>query len=121
MVRVADQSDLDRRREARYRTRHWVDGESLDREIDIQGILHDLSVGGCCLNPDQPIPLRTPIEVRCDISGIGLRIRGEVVWAEETGTGVYHGIALTGYESEEDAPFHRLYIQRLARQAEGAA
>jgi len=105
----------DRRREPRYPTRHRVEGESLDRRIGVRGILRDLSVGGCCLNLDRRIPLRTPIEIRCDISGLGLRIRGKVVWVEETGTGVFHGITLTGYVSEEDALFHRLYVGRLAR------
>ena len=114
-------SDSDRRREPRYRTRHRVEGESQDRQNGIQGTLRDLSMGGCCLTLDRRIPTGTAIEIRCDIEGIGLRIRGKVVWAEETGTGVFHGIALTGYVSEEDALFHRLYVGRLARHAPASA
>jgi hypothetical protein len=99
-----------------------VEGKALDRRLGVRGNLRDLSVGGCCLNLEQRLPPGTLIEIRCDINGIGLRIRGRVVWAEAMAAGAFHGIALTGYESEEDALFHRLYIERLGRrQAEGAA
>jgi hypothetical protein len=87
----------------------------VDGRLSLEGDLRDLSVGGCCLHLNRRIPLGAPVEIRCDISGIGVRIRGEVVWAEETATGAFHGVALTGFESEEDALFHRLYVQRLAR------
>jgi len=33
--------------------------------------------------------------------------------------GVFHGIAMAGHESEEDALFHRLYVGRLGRRVEG--
>lgn len=118
---AAETSGSNRRREPRFRAQHRVEGEVPDGEVEIQGRLRDLSVGGCCLTLDRRIPLGTSIDIRCNISGIGLRIRGEVVWAEETTAGVLHGVALTGFDSDEDALFHRLYLQRLSRhQAEGA-
>lgn len=117
---MAKKSGPKRRQFARYSTRHRVEGESLDSGIAFQGTLQDFSVAGCCLHVDRPLPPGTRIELRCDISGLGLRIRGRVVWAEETAAGVSHGIALTGHESDQDALFHRLYLGRLARQAKGA-
>lgn len=115
----AETSGPNRRRDPRFRTQHRVEGEVPEGEI--RGRLRDLSVGGCCLTLDRRIPLGTSIDIRCNISGIGLRIRGQVVWAEETTTGVFHGVTLTGFDSDEDALFHRLYLQRLSRhQAEGA-
>lgn len=87
--------------------------------MEIQGILRDLSAGGCALHADSRIPPGTLIEARCDIIGIGLRICGEVVWAEATAGGFLHGVVFTGFASEEDALFHRLYVERLARR--GAA
>ena len=103
----------------RYPTRHRVEGESLDSGIAFRGTLQDFSAAGCRLCLDRHLPLGARIELRSDISGLGLRLRGEVVWAEETAAGVFHGIALAGPESDEDALFHRLYVGRLARRAEG--
>jgi hypothetical protein len=60
------------------------------------------------------------IELMCDISGIGLRLRGKVVWAKQTGSGALQGVSLAEFPSEEDALFHRLYIGRLARQAQAS-
>jgi hypothetical protein len=57
------------------------------------------------------------IDARCDINGVGLRFRGKVVWAEQTGSGALQGVALADFPSEEDALFHRLYVGRLARRA----
>jgi|GEM_PF-1105208 hypothetical protein len=117
---MAKKSGPERRQFPRYPTRHRVEAEPLDGGIAFRGTLQDLSAAGCCLRLDRPVSLGTQIELRCDIGGLGLRIRGRVVWAEETAAGVFHGIALAGYESEEDALFHRLYLGRLAHQAEGA-
>jgi len=112
---MADSSGPGRRRFPRYPTRHRVEGEALDGGAVFRGTLQDLSAAGCCLRLDRHLPLGTQIELRCDIGGLGLRISGRVVWAEETAAGVFHGIALAGPESEEDALFHRLYVERLGR------
>lgn len=66
---------------------------------------------GCQSNLDTRAPPGTAIEARCDISGVGLGIRGEVVWAESTAGGVLHGVAVTGHASPEDALFYRLYVK----------
>jgi len=106
----------ERRRLPRYSTRHRVEGESLDPRIEFRGILCDLSAEGCELHVDTRIPPGTAIEARCDIRGLGLRIRGEVRWAEAATGGTVHGVVLTGFASEEDALFHRQYVGRLGRQ-----
>jgi hypothetical protein len=93
-----------------------VEGASLDGRLEAQGVLRDLSAGGCGLHLDRHIPPGTKIEVRCDISGLGLKIRGQVVWTEAAAGGVLHGVVLTGFASEEDALFHGLYLKRLAGQ-----
>lgn len=121
MARTGDSPGPDHRREARYPTRHRVEGEPLDGGVAFRGTLQDLSAAGCCLRLDGHVSLGTQIELRCDISGLGLRISGRVVWAEETAAGVFHGIALAGYESDEDALFHRLYVGRLARRQRRSA
>ena len=110
-------SKADRRRAPRYPTRHRVQGESLDGQISVRGILDDFSASGCALRLDAHIPPGTMIEAQCDVSGIGLRIRGKVVWAEQTATGVLQGITFAEFASDEDALFHRLYVHRLARRA----
>lgn len=112
---MANLSGEDRRRLPRYPTRHWVEGESLDPPGSIRGILCDLSADGCRLRLDVSIPPSTTIETKSNISGIGLQLHGKVVWIDQTGQGVLHGIRLTGFGSEEDALFHRLYVRRLAR------
>jgi len=121
MARTGDSPGPNRQREPRYPTRHRVEGASLDGRLETQGVLRDLSAGGCALHLDRHIPPGTKIEAVCDISGLGLKIRGEVVWAEAAAEGVLHGVVLTGFASEEDALFHGLYVKRLARQPrEGA-
>ncbi len=107
--------DLERRVAPRYPTRHQVDGASLDHRLRFRGILHNLSATGCGLHLDRPLPLETPIEFRCNISGIGLAVRGRTVWTAAALGGILHGVAVTGYVSEEDALFHRLYLGHLAR------
>ncbi|MBI4573178.1 MAG: PilZ domain-containing protein [candidate division NC10 bacterium] len=81
----------------RYSTRHRVEGVSLDPRIEFRGILCDLSAEGCGLHLDTRIPPGTAIEARCDIGGVGLRIRGEVRWAEAATGGTFHGVVLTGF------------------------
>jgi len=107
----------DRRRAPRYPTRHRVQGESLDGQFSIRGILDDLSAHGCALHLNTYVPPGTMIDARCDINGVGLRFRGKVVWAERTGSGALQGVALGDFPSEADALFHRLYVGRLARRA----
>lgn len=116
MARTVERSGQERRSVPRYPTRHRVEGVAVDPQIGFRGILCDLSAGGCNLHLDTRMPPGTVIEARCDISGIGLRIRGKVVWAEAAIGGVLHGVLLTGPTSEGDALFHRLYVSRLARQ-----
>ena len=117
MTRTGDSPGPDRRREARYPTRHRVEGVSLDGRLETGGVLRDLSSGGCALHLDRHIPPGTQIEVLCDINGLGLRLRGEVVWSEAAAGGVLHGVVVTGFASEQDALIHRLYVARLARHA----
>ena len=116
MTSSSPSTGLDRRREPRYPTRHRVEGTSQDGRLETRGILRDLSAGGCALHLDRHIPRGTKIEAVCDIGGLGLRLRGEVVWTEAAAGGVLHGVACTGGVSEADALFHDLYIKRLARQ-----
>ena len=116
-----DRPEPSRRGSPRYPTRYPVDGASLDPPAEFRGILCDLSVNGCQLHLDRRIPPGTAIEARCNIEGLGLRIRGEVVWGEAVTGGFLHGVVITGPASEEDALFHRLYIERRARRRhEGA-
>jgi predicted ThiF/HesA family dinucleotide-utilizing enzyme len=63
------------------------------------------------------MPPGTQIEVLCDIIGLGLRLRGEVVWSEVAAGGVLHGVVVNGFASEQDALIHRLHVARLARHA----
>jgi hypothetical protein len=117
MVQGLNTPRTDRRRSPRYPTRHRVRGEALDERISLQGVLDDLSASGCALRLNAYVVPGTMIEAQCDIGGIGLRMRGRVVWAEQTGTGVLLGVAVTEFASDEDALFHRLYLNRLARNA----
>jgi len=104
----------ERRFAPRYPASHLAEGSSPDGQIKFQGLLRDFSATGCRLRLDSPLPLRTAIEVQCDIAGVGLWLRGEVVWATSTADGVHHGIVLTGFGSQGDALFYRLFIRRLA-------
>ena len=119
MALEGDRPGTDRRRDLRYFARLRVEGVSPDGRLETRGILRDLSAGGCVLHLDRHIPRGTAIEVRCDISGIGLAIRGTVVWSEAAAGGVLHGVVVTGFASEADALFHRLYVERLARRWPG--
>ena len=112
-----DNSTTDRRRSPRYPIRLRVQEETLDGRISARGVLGDLSETGCALHLNSYIPPGTMIEAKYDVNGIALRVTGKVVWAEETGRGVFQGISFAEFASEEDALFHRLYIKRLARQA----
>lgn len=76
---MARKSGPERRQFPRYPTRHRVEAESLDGGVVFRGTLQDFSAAGCCLRLDRHLPLGTQIELRCDISGLGLRIRGRVV------------------------------------------
>ena len=65
MARTADSPRPNRRREPRYPTRHRVEGASLDGRLETQGVLRDLSAGGCGLHLDRHIPPGTKIEAVC--------------------------------------------------------
>ena len=110
-------SDVERRQSPRYSIRHQVEGTSQDRRIGFRGILHNLSATGCGLHLDRPLPLGSSIEFRCNINGIGLAVRGSTVWATAALGGILHGVAVTGYGSDQDALFHRLYLNHLARRS----
>lgn len=119
MAGAVDTSGLGSRRLPRYATRHPVEGASLDGRVQFRGTLRELSAEGCQLQLDWEVPPGTSIQARCDISGIALRFRGETVWAKATSHGVFHGVQVTGFASEADALFHRLYVGRLARRRPG--
>ncbi len=109
-------SSLQQRRFTRFPTQHPVQGTTGDLRLGFRGILWDLSQEGCRFQLDSLLPRGTPLEARCNISGLALRLRGEAVWGEATAGGFLHGVAITGFASEADAVFHRLYIDRLARE-----
>ncbi len=109
--------DPERRQSSRYPTRHQVEGASLDRRISFRGILHNLSATGCGLHLDRPLPVDTSIEFRCNVNGIGLAVRGRTVWTAAALGGILHGVLVTGYGSDQDALFHRLYLNHLARRS----
>ncbi len=115
---VGNSSDSERRRLPRYVTRHRVDGVSVSPPLAFRGVLYDLSGSGCCLFLDTLVPPESLIEARCNLHGLGLRLRGVVVWAERLAGGVLHGVMLTGFGSKEDTLLHRLYVGRLGRQAD---
>jgi hypothetical protein len=117
---MVSEAGVERRRSPRFSTDHAIEGASQDQQIGFRGTLCDLSAEGCRLRLDTHIPRGTPIQVRCDISGIGLQIYGEIVWAKPTTGGTLHGVLVTGFPSEEDAQFQRLYVRRLARRTPAA-
>jgi hypothetical protein len=119
MAPEGDRPGTDRRRDLRYPTRLRIEGVSPDGRLETRGILRDLSAGGCALHLDRHIPPGTAIEVRFDISGIGLAILATVVWSEAAAGGVLHGVVVTAFASEADALFHQLYLGRLARRRPG--
>ncbi len=107
-------SGLNRRRFPRFPVRHPVDGSTGVGRLPFRGMLRDLSQEGCRLELDGSLPPGTPIDVRCNINGLGLRLHGETAWVDAPG-GLLHGVAITGFASAADALFHRLYLERLAR------
>jgi hypothetical protein len=109
-------SGLRQRRFPRFPTQHPVEGTTGDRRLGFRGILWDLSQEGCRFQLDSLLPRGTRLEARCNISGLALRLRGETVWGKATAGGFLHGVAIAGFASEADAVFHRLYIDRLARE-----
>ena len=111
----------ERRRHPRYPIQQPVEGATQGALDVFWGVVRDISGEGCGLFLDTHVPPGTPVEVRCNINGIALRLRGQVVWskpkAEGISEGALHGIHLTGFASEEDALFHRVYLARLSRRA----
>lgn len=117
MAHTPEWSGTERRRIPRYPTHHPGEATSPDHPTVIQGTLCDLSVGGCRLRLEKRIPPGKVIEARCDIGGIALRLHGEVVWTQQTGEEVFHGLVLAGFPSEDDARFCLVYVTHLARQS----
>ncbi len=111
-----ESSALQHRRYPRFVTRHPVQATTQDGRLTLPGLLCDLSQEGCGLRLDGRLGPGTPVEVRCDISGLSLCLRGEIVWADPPG-GLHHGVAITGFASEADARFHRQYLERLESEA----
>jgi hypothetical protein len=109
-------SSLRQRRFARFHTQHPVEGTTRDRCLSFRGSLWDLSQEGCRFQFDSLLPQGTALEARCNISGLALRLEEETVWGEAMAGGFLHGVAITGFTSEADAVFHRLYIDHLARE-----
>ncbi len=73
-----------------------------------------MSLSGCRLRLDRHIAQGTPIQAFCDINGIGLQIRGRIIWVKLADGSTLHGVLVTGFPSDEDAQFQRLYLRRLA-------
>ncbi len=104
------------RRFPRFATEDHVQATTQDGRLSLSGHLCDLSQEGCGLRLNGHLWPGTPIEVRCDISGLSLCLRGKIVWADPPG-GLRHGVAITGFPSEADARFHRQYLDRLENEA----
>ncbi len=112
---MGSQPAAERRGSPRFSISHTIEGASLgQRRIDFRGTLCDLSEGGCQLHLDTQVPQGSAIQARCDISGIGLELCGEIVWVKATADGVLHGVHVTGFPSAEDGQFQRVYLRRLA-------
>ncbi|MBI4537753.1 MAG: PilZ domain-containing protein [candidate division NC10 bacterium] len=114
---MTESTDPDRRRSPRFAIRHPVEGTSQDGRIGFRGILHSLSATGCGLHLDRPLSVGAPIEFRCNVNGIGLAIRGRTVWTTAALGGILHGVDVTGFASDQDALFHRLYLNLLSRRS----
>jgi hypothetical protein len=112
---MTDPSNSNRRRSPRYIVRHQVEGTSRNSHTGFRGLVHNLSAEGCGLHLDRPLPLDVPLEFRCNINGIALAVRGKAVWARAALGGILHGISLTGYASDQDALFHKVYLNHLAQ------
>ncbi len=110
----------ERRLAPRYPAEHEAEGTSPNGGIKFRGLLHDLSATGCQLLLDTRLPPGDTIELQCDIAGIGVWLRGEVVWSSPTGQGFNHGVVLTGFGSQGDSLFYRLYIRRIASRQTGS-
>ncbi len=115
---MADRPEAERRNSPRFSTSHPIEGGLLgQQEIQFRGTLCDMSLSGCRLRLDRHIPQGTPIQAFCDINGIGLQIRGKIVWAKPADGWTLHGVLVTGFPSDEDTQFQRLYLRRLAARA----
>lgn len=113
---MSREPSVERRESPRYLARHPVQGTTPDGR-QFQGYVCDMSMRGIRLQLGVQLLPNTPVTARCNIGGIGLRMRGQIVWAKPVGGGTLHGVAVTGFASDEDALFHRLYLARLSRQA----
>ncbi len=112
---MADRPEPERRSSPRFTTFHPIEGGFLgQQEIQFRGTLCDISLLGCRLRLDRHIPQGSPIQAFCDINGIGLQIRGKIVWVKLADGSTLHGVLMTGFPSDEDAQFQRLYLRRLA-------
>ena len=113
---MSREPSVERRQSPRYFARHRVAGTTPDGR-QFEGYVCDLSARGIRLQLGVQLLPNTPVTALCDIGGIGLRMRGQIVWAKPVGGGVLHGVAVTGFASDEDALFHQVYLARLSRQA----
>ncbi len=104
------------RRFPRFLTRSLVQVTPRGERRSLSGVLCDLSEEGCGLRLDEYLGPGTPLEIRCNISGLALCLRGDIVWSDALG-GLFHGVAITGFASKADALFHSQYLNRLARKA----
>ncbi len=111
---MGEESGFQHRRFPRYPTREPAEVTTRERQLQLTGFLCDLSQEGCRLQLDGYLPPRTPIEVRCTISGQALHFRGETVWVNALG-GLLHGVSIRGFTSESDAVLHRMCLDRLAQ------
>lgn len=111
------QRSEERRASPRYTTQHRVQGAAGSAGEAFQGVMCDLSAGGCSLHLEAPLPKDSAVEATCDIHGLGLRLRGKVVWSESTTGGYLIGLQFTGRPSEQDLLFQEIVLRRLARQA----
>lgn len=70
----------DRRNQPRLRCRGVAEVVLLRLDCKLPGTLLDLSVGGCCIQTDSPIPPieRPSVEVQLTVNGITLRVAGIV-------------------------------------------
>ncbi len=110
---MAESPVFELRRFPRFLLRHRVQVRTREGGLCLPGYLCDLSQEGCRLRLDGELAPGVPIEAHCDIRGQILDLRGETVWSEGPPGGV-HGVAITGFASEVDAFFHRLYVKHLA-------
>jgi hypothetical protein len=111
---VKQKVETERRLAPRYPAQHEAEGASPGGRITFRGLLHDLSATGCQLLLGTHLPRGTAVEFQCDIAGIGVWLRGKIVWSNPAVKGTFHGVRLTGFGSQGDALFYRLHIRRVA-------